>query len=38
MSAAINATKESAFVKNADAAPHHPTKSPASDGPIKRDP
>ena len=35
---AINARKESALVKNADAAPHQPTKKPASDGPIKRDP
>jgi hypothetical protein len=38
MSAMMSATKENAFVKNAEAAPHHPIKKPASDGPIRRDP
>ena len=37
-SAIISATKETALQKKAEAAPHHPTNKPASEGPTSREP
>jgi hypothetical protein len=36
--AMMSATNEMALAKKADAAPHKPTKMPATEGPISRDP